>query len=288
MRIVFSERCLQYEVPGHPESPKRVERTYRYLLQKGFDFVEPQPLRDEDILRVHSQTLLNGIKDGGFYDPDTPYIPGIYLYAALSAGGAIKAMEIAISGEFAFSLMRPPGHHATRDRIGGFCYLNNMALAIVKAMDTVDKVAIIDIDCHHGNGTQEIFLGDERVLYVSLHQSPLYPGTGLSSIKNCFNYPLRPGTGEAEYIATLDEALKRVRGFGPDLVGISCGFDTYRADPLTHLGLELDSYLRIGSMLKGLGRPSFGILEGGYSLDLPICILNFLEGWKDEDSPDRI
>lgn len=288
MKIVSSKRCLEYRVMGHPESPKRIERVQACLVEKGLGFCEPEPIEEEEISRVHSIGLIEGVKKGDFYDPDTPSIPGIYSHASLSAGAAVKAMEIALSGEFAFSLMRPPGHHATRERVGGFCYLNNIAVAASKAMDTVDKVAIIDIDCHHGNGTQDIFLGSERVLYISLHQSPLYPGTGLTSIKNCLNYPLSPGTGEAEYMRVLEEALSRVEGFDPDLIGISAGFDTYRGDPLTQIALEVESYGKISSLLKGLGKPSFVVLEGGYSLDLPLCVLEFLKGWRDEDHPSCI
>lgn len=282
MKIIFSNKCLDYEIRGHPESPRRIERTYKVLLEMGYGFVEPDLLKDEDILRIHSKDLLNSLKEGRFYDPDTPYIPGIYSYAILSASGAVKAMEIALNGEFAFSLMRPPGHHATRDRVGGFCYLNNMAVAIEKAMDVVKRAVIIDIDCHHGNGTQEVFLGNERILYISLHQSPLYPGTGLTSIKNCLNYPLNPGTGEMEYIRVLEEALTKVDEFNPDLIGLSCGFDTYKGDPLTQIGLGLQSYSKVASLIKELNKPSFGILEGGYSIDLPVCISNFLGEWRDE------
>jgi acetoin utilization deacetylase AcuC-like enzyme len=103
----------------------------------------------------------------------------------LAAGAALGAQEIALSGENVFSLMRPPGHHAGRDSLGGFCYFNNIAIAIAKALIKIKKAVILDLDCHHGNGTQDIFLGDNRVLYISLHQSPLYPGTGLKSAKNC-------------------------------------------------------------------------------------------------------
>jgi acetoin utilization deacetylase AcuC-like enzyme len=288
MKIVFSKSCLGYEMRGHPESPKRVERVKRILTEQGFEFIEPEPIREEDTSKVHSPSLIESIKNGNFYDPDTPYFPGIYSHALLSAAGAVKAMEIALSGEFAFSLMRPPGHHATKERVGGFCYLNNIAIATSKAMERVKKVTIVDIDCHHGNGTQDIFLGDERVLYISLHQSPLYPGTGLTSTKNCLNFPLPPGTGEKEYIRVLEGALRKVEEFNPDLLAISAGFDTYKGDPLTQITLETKSYLKIASMLKALKRPSFVVLEGGYSLDLPLCVLEFLKGWMDEDHSSGI
>jgi acetoin utilization deacetylase AcuC-like enzyme len=278
MKIFFSSRCLKYFQIGHPESPERVQSTYLFLKDKGYEFIEPGQCSDEDILLAHSINLLDAVKSGGFLDLDTPALPDIYEYARLSAGSAIMAAEACLGGDRAFSLMRPPGHHATRDMLGGFCYFNNIAIACLRVKDRADRIAIVDFDCHHGNGTEDIFLGKEGFLYVSLHQSPLYPGTGLSSRENCLNYPLSPETTPDEYLRVFEGAMKEVRGFNPDLIAVSAGFDSYRLDPLTHLSLEKETYREIGRMLSDIKRPTFAVLEGGYSRDLPECVYQFLVG----------
>lgn len=206
-------------------------------------------------------------------------MPNIFHFAILSAGSAIEAALYSLDGEKTFSLMRPPGHHAMKDNLGGFCYFNNIAIAIMRVSRKVDKVAIVDLDCHHGNGTEDIFLGKKEIIYVSLHQSPLYPGTGLSSQKNCFNYPLAANTGAPLYLKTLDKALENVLKFNPDLIAASMGFDTYKLDPIAGLSLEKDTYKQIGKMLSDLDRPLFSVLEGGYNTkDMPECVYQFLEG----------
>ena len=137
---------------------------------------------------------------------------------------------------------------------------------------------LIDFDCHHGNGTQDIFLGKQNVLYVSLHQSPLYPGTGLTSEGNCLNFPLPAGTDEPAYMTAFSKAIEAIYRFAPDLVAVSAGFDTYKGDPLAALYLEKSTYEKIGKAIRELGKPLFAVLEGGYSDDLPECIHNFLNG----------
>lgn len=283
MKIIYSPKCLEYSQPGHPESPARVSETYNFIKNK-FDFIEPEPCDEEDILRVHSQELMESVKNGDFFDPDTPRLPGIYDYAKLAAGAAIQAVKIAIQGEPVFSLMRPPGHHAGRNKLGGFCYLNNLAIAIRYAQQKlgIKNVLILDIDCHHGNGTQDIFLGDKSIYYISLHQSPFYPGTGLSTEDNCHNYPLPAGTGQEEYLNTLNNAIVKTKDFKPDLIGVSVGFDTYKGDPLTSMGLEKESYNKLGKVIVQLNTSMFIVLEGGYSEDMPVCVNNFLEGFLEK------
>jgi acetoin utilization deacetylase AcuC-like enzyme len=293
MKIYFSPRCLEYDSPGHPESPLRVRATCEHLKEKGWGFFEPAPCGEEDLLAVHTRALVESVKAGDFFDPDTPALPGIFEYALLAAGSALQAMECALgaspggglgqsagAGEGAFSLMRPPGHHAGRGRLGGFCYFNNMAAAVTKALSRVERAAIVDIDCHHGNGTEDIFLGNKRVLFISLHQSPLYPGTGLFSEGNCLNYPLRPGTDGAAYVAVLEKALGEVKNFDPGVIGVSAGFDTYRNDPITGLLLDVEDYFRIGELIGGLGKPTFSILEGGYDRGIPACVERYLRGLR--------
>ena len=279
MKIFFSKECLEYSQPGHPESPLRVSTCYEYLKKEGFEFREPSLCTEKDILLVHSGRLLLKLKNEDFFDADTPALANIFHYAGLSAGSAIDAALFSLKGENSFSLMRPPGHHATRDNLGGFCYFNNIAIATMKAKETVDKVAIVDLDCHHGNGTQDIFLGRKDIIYVSLHQSPLYPGTGLKSQENCFNYPLAADTSPTSYLNTLNEALDNVIKFNPDLIAVSMGFDTYKLDSLTSLSLEKETYFKIGRVLSGLKKPLFSVLEGGYNTqEMPECLGIFLDG----------
>lgn len=288
VKVISSTKAWQYRFPGHPESPERVRKTYEYLVKKGYDIVQATPCSQEDILRVHTKELLDEVKNGGFFDADTPVIKNIYDYAILSAGAAIQAAKFALEGENAFSLMRPPGHHAYSDSLGGFCYFNNIAIAVkyllslpplkggATTLTSQPKVAILDIDCHHGNGTEDIFRGEKNVIFVSIHQSPLYPGTGLKSFQNCLNYPVPPGTDEDGYCEVLKDALEEIKKFKPSIIAISAGFDTYKDDPLTNLNLTKESYRKIAEIIRSLKLPLFAVLEGGYSPDLPECIYNFL------------
>lgn len=262
MKIVFSPKCLEYSTLWHPESPERVKQAYEVLKNKGYEFIEPEVASEEDILRVHSKDYVEKIKSEKFYDVDTPAYKNIYEYARLSAGGAILAAK-----EKGFSLMRPPGHHAGRNGIAlraptlGFCYFNNIAIA-VKYLDK--PTLIIDIDGHHGNGTQDIFLRDEKVKFISLHRRGIYPHTGLTSEANCLNFPLSGNAGDKLYLETLDKALKQVDLREVELVGISAGFDAHRKDMMASLGLSTECYKKIGERLAKLGLPTFAVLEGGY------------------------
>lgn len=261
MKIIFSEKCLEYFSDFHIESPERVKKAYEILKTYGYKFLEPKPASEEDILKVHTQEHLEKIKTGNFFDPDTPAYENIYEYAKLAAGAAILAAK-----QKGFSLMRPPGHHAGRNGIAlnaptlGFCYFNNIAIAI-KALDL--PTLIVDIDGHHGNGTQEIFFKDPKVIFISLHRYPLYPFTGISSEENCFNFPLPANVGEKKYLKTLDLALSKVERRKFEVVAISAGFDCHAGD-IASLGLLSRTYREIGKKIKNLGRPIFAVLEGGY------------------------
>jgi acetoin utilization deacetylase AcuC-like enzyme len=259
-KIVFSEKCLNYG-GWHIEGPMRVKMAHEFLREKKYEFLEPAPTSEEDLLRVHEADYIWKLKKGLVEDPDTPAYENIYEYARLSAGGALLAAKI--NG---FSLMRPPGHHAGRSGAAlgvytrGFCYVNNIAVA-VKA---IGKAALIlDVDGHHGNGTQEIFQGDNKVVYVSLHRYPYYPGTGGYSEGNCLNFPLPADCGEQRYLKTLDEALGMVDMGRFEVVAVSAGFDTHLGD-LASLGLTENSYREIGKRIGMLKKPTFFLLEGGY------------------------
>ncbi|MHA1595669.1 MAG: histone deacetylase family protein [Candidatus Baldrarchaeia archaeon] len=275
MKIVFSKKCLEYGDPLHPENPERVRLAYEYLKDRNYEFIEAKPASEEDLLLVHTPAHIERIKRGNFWDPDTPAYKNIYEYALLSVGGAIIA-----SRELAFSLMRPPGHHAGRDGLAlgaptlGFCYFNNIAIAVKKLSK---KTLILDIDTHHGNGTQEIFQGSEDVIYVSLHTRGIYPGTGLWSEGNCYNYPLPFGTTDELYLKTLEKALSSIDLSEIEIVAVSAGFDTLRGD-LGGMKLSVECYREIGRKIGELGLPVFAVLEGGYTRRLGECIDNFIQG----------
>jgi acetoin utilization deacetylase AcuC-like enzyme len=277
-RIVFSRKCLEYGAQYHPENSARVEEAYGILRDHGYGFTEPEPAVEDAVSRVHSKKYLEGLIDGEIEDPDTPAYEGIYEYARIAAGGAITAAE-----NNGFSLMRPPGHHVGRNgsALGaltrGFCYLNNIAIAV---RHIGKSTLILDIDGHHGNGTQEIFLNDESVVYDSLHRHNIYPGTGDRSTGNCFNYPLNGNCGQEVYLRTLDEALREASKYDFEHVAVSAGFDSHSGD-LASLGLTEESYYEIGRRIASLERPAFFVLEGGYSgKQLGRDIVSLLRGFE--------
>lgn len=282
MKIIFSKTCLEYGQEGHPENPERVAKAYKFLKDKGYKFIEAKPCSEKDLLLVHSQKLIDSVKHGTFIDFDTPVLPNIYEYAKLSAGAAIQAAELASQGEEAFSLTRPPGHHASCNNVGGFCYFNNIAVAVAKLLKEkkTEKIAILDIDVHHGNGVQDIFSGNKQVLYISLHQYPLYPGTGLENKINCINFPLPAETEEKEYIKNLKQGLSYIKNFKPDMLAISAGFDTYKEEILASFKLEIKDYRKIAQEIKKLNLPCFAVLEGGYTDKLGHCVYEFLQGME--------
>jgi len=260
MKIVFSKKCLEYG-KYHLENPDRVIIAYNILKSRNYDFLEPKPASLKDLLKVHTKSYLEKLKNGEIKDADTPAYPNIYEYARLSAGGAILVAE-----ENGFSLMRPPGHHTGKNgkALGastqGFCYINNIAVAVKKLGL---KTLILDIDGHHGNGTQEIFLGDEKVTFISLHRYPFYPGTGFKSEKNCLNFPLPAECGDEVYLKTLRRALEKVNLKEIEMVAVSAGFDA-RSGDLASLGLTEKCYEEIGRILRKINKPTFFVLEGGY------------------------
>ena len=260
-KIIFSEKCLGYG-SWHIEGPERVRRAYEILKEKGYEFLMPEPASEDAVLRAHDTEYIWNLKKGLVEDTDTPAYANIYEYARLAAGGAILAAKV--NG---FSIMRPPGHHAGRNGVAlgaytrGFCYLNNIATA-VKYLNK--STLILDIDGHHGNGTQEIFLKDENVTYVSLHRHPHYPSTGYTSEANCLNFPLWADCGDETYLKTLTEALSKVDISRVEVVAVSAGFDTHMGD-LAALGLTERGYREIGKKIATLKKPTFFALEGGYS-----------------------
>jgi acetoin utilization deacetylase AcuC-like enzyme len=270
MKLIYSSECLDYEEPGHAESPERLRCAYNFLKDKYLT-IEARPASDIELLKIHSERHLQSVQNYLDYHPDCPPYPNIDKYARLAAGAAIQANQ-----QNGFSLMRPPGHHAGRERLAGFCYYNNIAVAV---KSTSKKTLIIDFDGHHGDGTQSIFLGDEQVVFVSLHRFPWYPGTGLRHQVNCFNFPLSALCGDVVYLQTLDAALEEIKLDRIEQIAVSAGFDAFADDALASLSLSTDSFYEIGQRIRKLSLPTFAVLEGGYVAEsLGVNIHAFLQG----------
>jgi acetoin utilization deacetylase AcuC-like enzyme len=283
MKIITDDKCAGYSSPGHPERPARVTGTQEFLRsQKELQIVWAAPTRVDDaqILRAHSPEHLARLDEPEDFDGDTPFHENISTFARASVAAALDALKAARAGENVFSLMRPPGHHAMRDRAMGFCYLNNIAIAALEAVATGAKsVAVFDFDVHHGNGTEAILFDRPGVEFFSVHQFPCYPGTGAKNVgKNCFNYPVAPGTSRESWRVTLTHALADLKRFRPDLVAVSAGFDAYARDPLAEGALLAEDFHWLGQSLRKLGVPFFSLLEGGYSKDLPELIFAYIKG----------
>lgn len=283
MKIITDERCMEYCQPGHPERPERIGLTLERLraqTELKLEWAKPPEAADESILRAHTARMLARLKEPRDLDGDTPYFPGILEHARRSAGGALAAMQSARAGTTAFSLLRPPGHHATGEQSMGFCYLNGIAIAVLEALAMgVKRVAVFDFDVHHGNGTEAILLNRPGAAFFSVHQSPYYPGTGTTDVReNCFNFPVAPGTPRTGYRAALTRALEGLKQFKPELVAVSAGFDAYARDPLAQGTLEAEDFAWLGKSVRELSLPAFNVLEGGYSDELPELILAYLSG----------
>jgi acetoin utilization deacetylase AcuC-like enzyme len=283
------EAGLAHVTPqGHPERADRLRAVRKALAAPEFaDLIRAEaPFADDaDLLRAHPQSYLDrlaaGLPDEGWsqLDADTFLSPGSLEAAARAAGGVCAAVDAVIAGEArnAFVAMRPPGHHAERDVAMGFCLFGSVAIGALRALDHhgLSRVAVLDFDVHHGNGTQDILWDDARALFVSSHQMPLYPGSGAATERgahdNVLNLPLAEGSGGAAMRAAWGPALERVEAFGPELILVSAGFDAHRADPLAGLAWMEDDFSWItGAICDAADRVCGGrvvsSLEGGYDL----------------------
>jgi acetoin utilization deacetylase AcuC-like enzyme len=274
---------------GHPERAARLEAVAAGIADSGLDGdVLTLPARDatsEELERVHSPEHLARVEalcksGGGALDLDTSVSARSWAAAVRAAGAGLAAVDALANGEgaAAFLALRPPGHHARPSVPMGFCLVNNVAVTGAALVATGARVCVVDYDAHHGNGTQEIFYADPRVLYVSLHEWPLYPGTGRldetgagpGAATTC-NVPLPAGATGDVYLRAFDDVVERlVERFAPDWVLVSAGFDAHRADPLTGLGLSAGDYgalaARVAELAPAPGR-LVAFLEGGYDLD---------------------
>jgi acetoin utilization deacetylase AcuC-like enzyme len=283
VKIITDEKCVAYSRAGHPERPARVSGTVAKLKAQDelpIEWLVPSSVTDEQLLRAHTPEMLARLKLPRDFDADTPWHENIPNYARASVAAAVDAMKLARAGETVFSLMRPPGHHATRAQAMGFCYLNNIAIAALEALSSgTERLAVFDFDVHHGNGTEDILLGHRNAAFFSVHQFPCYPGTGQKNVgDNCFNYPVEPSTPRETWRATLNRALNDLKKFSPTLIAVSAGFDAYLRDPLADGTLLAEDFFWIGKELRAMNVPFFSLLEGGYSSDLPELIFAYLKG----------
>ncbi len=283
MKIITDERCMDYAQAGHPERPARIKKTLERLRDQkelAIEWGKPVEADESAILRAHSEAHVARLNAGEDFDGDTPHYLRIEEHARRSVGGALAALEAARAGEMSLSLMRPPGHHATRGMSMGFCYLNSIAIAALHALATgAKRVAVYDFDVHHGNGTEAILLNQPGAAFFSIHQFTCYPGTGRGNVgTNCFNFPVAPATPREEYRKMLSQALDGLKKFNPDVVAVSAGFDAYARDPLAQETLEAEDFCWLGGEIRKLGVKTFSVLEGGYSSDLPELILAYLRG----------
>jgi acetoin utilization deacetylase AcuC-like enzyme len=240
---------------------------------------------DESLLLAHTPSHIERLAEARDFDSDTPYFPGIAAHARRSVAAAIEAVSHALDRHSpVFSLMRPPGHHATANAAMGFCYLNQVAVAALVAQRDFGAVRIAawDFDAHHGNGTEAIFMNRPGLLYCSVHEYPAYPGTGTCDIGNSRNWPVHPLASRHDHMAALRASWDAIVGFRPDLVIVSAGFDAYARDPITSMTLEREDFAELGAWLHSSGLAAAAILEGGYSEDLPLLIDAFLTGWTRE------
>lgn len=303
--LYYTDTFLEHKTGDHAERPERLTACMEYLDARGaldsFTMVAPRPANLSDLTRFHSGAYVERIRTvteagGGELDPDTPVSRGSFDAAVLAAGAAVDAAERVLAGKApsAFAMVRPPGHHATRDQGMGFCLFNNVAIAAKHLLDAcgVRSLAILDFDCHHGNGTEDAFRDDPRAVFVSFHRFPFYPGSGgptqlAANPAHIVDVPLPYDTPPEEYHARWKEALDgSVRPAKPEIILVSAGFDCFKYDPIGGLGFEIGDYRRLGESIAALAADVCGgklvsVLEGGYDLDaLPRCVEAYLEGTR--------
>jgi len=300
MRVYSHPACLRHDPgAGHAERPARLAAVAEAIREHlpALDWHEAPEATRAQLARVHAPGLIervldSEIGDGLRLDPDTVMCTDSPQAALRAAGAAVAAVDAVLGGDadMAFCAVRPPGHHATPGEAMGFCLFNSIAVAAAHALEAhgLERVAILDFDVHHGNGSQDIFEREPRVLFLSSHQSPLYPGTGAASetgVGNVHNEPLPPMSGGAALRAAWSgHLLPAAAAFRPQLLLVSAGFDAHRLDPLAQMQVEAEDFHWLGLQIGALARECAGgrvvsLLEGGYSLEaLRECSVAWLRG----------
>ncbi len=280
--------CWHHDMGSHhPESPDRLGAINDRLIAAGLDlylsYLDAPLVQMEHLMRVHTRSHIEAIEAAApthgivHVDPDTAMSPGSWQAILRSAGAGVLATDLVMKGEVgtAFCAIRPPGHHAERNRAMGFCFFNNVAVAVMHAIEAwgISRVAVIDFDVHHGNGTEDVFAGNEKVLMVGTFQHPFYPYSGTESpAPNMCNIPLPAGTrGDGFRQVVSDIWLPRLRNFAPEIIFISAGFDAHYEDDMASLGLVDADYTWVTQQIKAVAAESaqgriVSMLEGGYAL----------------------
>jgi acetoin utilization deacetylase AcuC-like enzyme len=271
MKILFNKFFAEHNKDSLYEGGYRVKDFIDKYPDTNIDF---DPM--EYILKVHAKEYVEMFKkkclESG-YLAEVDLTPETCDCALLAAGVSILASQ---NNDFA--AVRPAGHHAQKSQASGFCFFNVLAIAAKKLLDEGKKVALLDIDGHRGDGTQAIFEGTENILCISLHQKNVFAGNGPEYTENSMNFPMEAPVKEDTYLENIGKAIDYIRNFGPDVVGISAGFDTYKEDGLLNFELELDTYYKIGSKLSSEFKNIYAVLEGGYHDKIHECVLSFVDG----------
>ena len=315
LALVADDRYLDHDEAQHPENANRLRAIHAALsadpaLLERTTPLAPRPASDAELLAVHRPSLLElldqAAEQGAWPDPETYVLRESPEIARLSAGGALTAVQSVLEGtaEQAFALIRPPGHHATADQAMGFCLLNNAAIAAQFARDQfgLGRVAVLDWDVHHGNGTQDIFSADPNVLYISTHGWPLWPGSGhwremgdREGLGTTLNLPLRALTGDMGFAQVFQHVIApALHAFKPELLIVSAGYDAHRYDPLGNLALSTAGYAHLAAIVYNLAGDCcdgrlVGLLEGGYNLEaLAAGVTTTMRTWLDGHEPIKL
>ncbi len=285
MKILYTDSVKMHNEISEAEGAYRVKGFVESVSAEELDLLKP--LAERLIKTVHTPRYVQKVKGACMSKCELAEVrltPASYDAMIVSA-----ALSIMAARDGAFAITRPPGHHASREKAEGFCFLNNIAIATSYCLEQGQRVCVIDIDGHHGNGTQSIFKNDDSVLFASIHQNGVYPHTGLAgdigkgqSYKKVINIPILSGSGDDVFLKALSFIVEQAKVFAPDCVAVSAGFDGYSKDSLLSLKYSRGGYHEAGRLISSIGKPVFAVLEGGYHSEVKSCTEAFVAGISEE------